>query len=96
MIYLGFMFGILAFLIYNVNSGNAFFTNIDTKVLDIFHSIRSNGLDHFYTTVTWLGSLWILFPLFSALIIYLLVNGYKTVAFGLGAGFWGLSGQPMP
>ena len=36
---------------------------IDTAGLTLVHGWRSNGLDTFFSTVTWFGSLWVLLPL---------------------------------
>lgn len=36
---------------------------IDTSGLALVNGWRSNGLDTFFSTITWFGSLWFLFPL---------------------------------
>lgn len=36
---------------------------IDTSGLALVNGWRSNGLDTFFSTITWFGSLWVLFPL---------------------------------
>jgi len=38
-------------------------TQFDTVVLGLLNDWKSNGLDTFFATVTWLGSLWVLVPI---------------------------------
>jgi undecaprenyl-diphosphatase len=89
MIYLSFFIIILGFLTYFVYTQNSFFSNLDEKVLDFFHSLQSRTLDILYETITWLGSLWVLFPLYLALSFYLLSLGYKNLVLSISIGFGG-------
>lgn len=62
--------------------------HIDQGILSWFHSIRSTSLNHFFSTVTWMGSLWILLPLY--LIVTIAVSPH-ILHFEkmLGITFWG-------
>lgn len=44
-------------------SGRCRLPQIDTSGLALVNGWRSNGLDTFFSTMTWLGSLWVLLPL---------------------------------
>ena len=44
-------------------NGQCRMQSIDAALLALFNDWRSNGLDTFFATITWLGSLWILLPL---------------------------------
>ncbi|AXX89495.1 phosphatase PAP2 family protein [Arcobacter suis] len=46
-------------------------TNFDYMVLKLFYQSKSTILNHFFLTITWLGSLWILLPLGIAILIFL-------------------------
>lgn len=48
---------------------NHFLLSFDQKIATWFHTIRSTQLDTFFSTVTWIGSLWILLPLYLAIIL---------------------------
>lgn len=50
-------------------SGRCRLPQIDTAGLALVNGWRSNGLDTFFSTMTWLGSLWVLLPL-AALIAW--------------------------
>lgn len=50
---------------------NGYMTNFDCMVLKLFYQSRSTILNHFFLTITWLGSLWILLPLGIAILIFL-------------------------
>lgn len=55
---------------------------IDASGLALVNGWRSNGLDTFFSTITWFGSLWVLFPL-AALIAWTQSrrSGLRTSAF---------------
>lgn len=46
------------------------FASFDHAILAWFHSIRSKFLDSFFTSATWLGSLWILLPIYILLDVF--------------------------
>ena len=46
-------------------------TNFDYMVLKSFYQLKNTILNHFFLTITWLGSLWILLPLSIAILIFL-------------------------
>ena len=50
---------------------NGYMTNFDYMVLKLFYQSKSTILNHFFLTITWLGSLWILLPLSIAILIFL-------------------------
>lgn len=63
-------------------------TYFDRSVLTWFHTIRHPYLDHFFSAITWMGSLWILLPLylFLALTITPHIEHFEKI---LGITFWG-------
>lgn len=60
----------------------------DQSVLTWFHTIRHPYLDHFFSTITWMGSLWILLPLYLVLTLTLTpqIEHFEKI---LGITFWG-------
>ncbi len=50
---------------------NGYMTNFDYMVLKSFYQLKNTILNHFFLTITWLGSLWILLPLSIAILIFL-------------------------
>lgn len=50
---------------------NGYMTNFDYMVLKSFYQLKNIILNHFFLTITWLGSLWILLPLSIAILIFL-------------------------
>lgn len=60
----------------------------DQMVLTWFHTIRHPYLDHFFSTITWMGSLWILLPLYLLLALTLTphIEHFEKI---LGITFWG-------
>jgi undecaprenyl-diphosphatase len=60
----------------------------DQSVLTWFHTIRHPYLDHFFSTITWIGSLWILLPLYLLLTFTLTphIEHFEKI---LGITFWG-------
>lgn len=61
----------------------------DLRTLDWFAAPHSPALDAMFTTITWLGSLWLLLPLALALIATLAVRGHAAVAARFAAAFGG-------
>ena len=56
-------------LMYCTNNG--YLTHFDYTALRAFYQLKSVILNHFFLTITWLGSLWILLPLSIAMLIFL-------------------------
>lgn len=83
------LFILLLFLSYQVYKGSSSLNNIDINVLEYFHSIQSKLNDLFFSTVTWLGSLWIIAPLFTVAVIILVKNGLQHYIFPIFVGFIG-------
>jgi len=48
---------------------NGYLINFDYEVLSAFYQLKSEPLNHFFLTITWLGSLWVLLPLNIAMFI---------------------------
>jgi undecaprenyl-diphosphatase len=91
-IYLSFFLLLFISLTFGITTQNNFLLNLDEKVLNFFHSIQTKTLDIFFAIITWLGSLWILLPIFVALLIYLFNQGYKYLVYGVSIGFLGAIG----
>jgi len=49
---------------------NGYLINFDYEVLSAFYQLKSEPLNHFFLTITWLGSLWVLLPLSIAMFIF--------------------------
>jgi undecaprenyl-diphosphatase len=73
----------LAFL---MRSG--YLTHYDQGTLNWFHKIKNPTLDHFFSTITWFGSLWVLLPLYIVLTLTL-SHYFENFEKLLGLGFWG-------
>lgn len=67
---------------------NTHIVHFDQTVLTWFHTIRHPYLDHFFSTITWMGSLWILLPLYLLLTLTLTphIANFEKI---LGITFWG-------
>ncbi len=67
---------------------NGYLSHVDQAVLGGFHRAKTPALDHFFSAVTWLGSLWVLLPLYLVLVITLSSRhpGLERI---LGVGFFG-------
>ena len=52
---------------------------LDSQILSVFHSLRTPYLDHFFVSITWLGSLWLLIPLSVLGIMVIWRLGYAPV-----------------
>ncbi len=77
---IGIFTGVLLLVLLTIAVKNNHITNVDTKILNFFHSIESPGLDIFFNAFTLLGSLWILIPLSIVFTIGLLFNAYVMAA----------------
>ena len=51
----------------------------DTNILSYFHNIQNKMFDKFYETITWFGSLWVILPLYTFIMIFLFRSGYKNI-----------------
>jgi undecaprenyl-diphosphatase len=60
---------LLTLWLLHIGVQNHFFVSFDQKIAAWFHAIRHTQLDGFFSTVTWMGSLWILLPLYIAIIL---------------------------
>lgn len=58
----------LLLLSYGIKEG--LLASFDKFLLTWFYAIRTPFLDHFFATVTWLGSLWVLLPLYIIVILF--------------------------
>lgn len=59
----------VALWLLHIGVQNHYLLSLDQKTAEWFHSIRNHRLDDFLSTVTWMGSLWILLPLYIAIIL---------------------------
>ena len=66
--------------------------NLDTFVLQALQTFKTNRADHFFKSITWLGSLWVLIPLCCAILSVLYYYKHLWVAFFLGVSFLGTVG----
>lgn len=80
---------LLGFISYHVYINSNFLTTVDITVLEFFHSIQSKTNDLFFSTITWLGSLWIIAPLFLITLFTLLKNGMFHIIFPVFTAFLG-------
>lgn len=67
---------------------NGYLAQFDHAVLNGFHKIKSPTLDHFFSGITWLGSMWVLLPLYIIL-AWFLSRYFENFEKLLGIGFWG-------
>ncbi len=67
---------------------NGHLAQFDHDVLHWFHKIKHPMLDHFFSSITWLGSLWVLLPLYIILTVFL-SRYFENFEKLLGIGFWG-------
>ncbi|MDO8454795.1 MAG: phosphatase PAP2 family protein [Sulfurimonas sp.] len=77
-----------AFIVLTFSMRNGHLAEFDQNVLHWFHKIKNRTLDNFFSSLTWLGSLWILLPLYLILILTL-SHYFENVEKFLGIGFWG-------
>jgi len=79
---------ISAFIALTLFMRNGHLAQFDHDVLNWFHKIKNPSLDYFFSSITWLGSLWVLLPLYIILTL-LLSHHFENFEKLLGIGFWG-------
>lgn len=79
---------ISAFIALTFFMRNGYLEQFDHATLTWFHKIKTPLLDHYFSTITWLGSMWILLPLYIILTL-LLSHYFNNFERFLGIGFWG-------
>lgn len=79
---------ISTFILLTILMRNGYLAQYDQAALNWFHKIKNPRLDHFFTTVTWLGSLWVLLPLYIVLTLTL-SRYFENFEKLFGIGFWG-------
>jgi undecaprenyl-diphosphatase len=89
MIYFFILFLVLTFLVYSVYTKASYIESLDNSSLEFFHTLQSKLLDIFFEFFTWLGSLWILFPLFFILLFALIRQHLYTLSLSISVGFFG-------
>ncbi len=62
-------------------------SKIDAKILEKFNALKSQPLNVFFRSVTWLGSLWILIPILTGFTIALWYYDQRLPAFIFSGGF---------
>ncbi|MDD2780736.1 phosphatase PAP2 family protein [Sulfuricurvum sp.] len=68
---------ITAFILLSLATQNGYLLRFDQSILTSFHHLRTPWLDHYFSAITWLGSLWILIPLY---LIYMFFYGIENPA----------------
>ncbi len=77
-----------AFIALTLSMHKGYLAQFDENVLHWFHKRKNRTLDGFFSSITWLGSLWILLPLYIVLILTF-SHYFENVEKFLGIGFWG-------
>ncbi|MFA6137206.1 MAG: phosphatase PAP2 family protein [Sulfurimonas sp.] len=77
-----------AFIALTFSMRNGHLEQFDQNLLHRFHKIKNPTLDNFFSSITWLGSLWILLPIYLILILTL-SQYFENVEKLIGIGFWG-------
>ncbi len=77
-----------AFIALTLFMRNGYLAQFDQNVLSWFHKIKNPTLDHFFSSITWLGSLLVLLPLYIMLTLFLSPY-FENFEKLLGIGFWG-------
>ncbi len=75
-----FLLSILLLLILTLAINSQLIKQIDEAALDWFNKLQSPSLDASFSSLTWLGSLWIIIPLSISVSIGLIMNGYHRLA----------------
>lgn len=79
---------LLVFITLTVFIRNESLLTLDHRLLGWFYKIKNPTLDHIFIAITWLGSLWVLLPLY--IILMLTVSPYyANMEKLLGIGLWG-------
>ncbi len=79
---------ISAFIALTFFMRNGYLVQFDHATLNWFHKIKTPTLDHFFSSITWLGSMWVLLPLYIILTLFL-SRYFENFEKLLGIGFWG-------
>ena len=79
---------ISAFVALTFSMRNGYLAQFDHAVLNMFHKIKNPTLDHFFSGITWLGSMWVLLPVYIILTLFL-TRYFENFEKLLGLGFWG-------
>ena len=82
------LLAITAFIALTSFMRNGHLAQFDHAVLNWFHKIKNPMLDHFFSSITWLGSMWVLLPLYIILTL-ILSRHFENFEKLLGIGFWG-------
>lgn len=82
------LISVSAFIALTFFMRNGHLAQFDHAVLHWFHKIKHPTLDHFFSSITWLGSLWVLLPLYIILTVFL-SRYFENFEKLLGIGFWG-------
>lgn len=82
------VFFIALFLILSLSAQNGLSLRADQSILTWFHHLRTPLLDTYFSTITWIGSLWLLIPLF---VLYMITYGatHPMMAKMFTILFWG-------
>lgn len=78
--------GALAALTLAVRGGHLL--QMDQTVLGGFHKLKHPSLNRFFSSITWLGSLWVLLPSYVVLVLTL-SKSFEHVERVMGIGFFG-------
>ena len=82
------LLSITAFIALTLLMRNGHLAQFDHSVLHWFHKIKNPTLDHFFSSITWLGSMWVLLPMYIILTLTLSPH-FENIEKLLGIGFWG-------
>lgn len=82
------VFSLVALVTLTLLMRNGQLAHLDQNILSGFHRIKSPVLDHFFSAVTWLGSLWVLLPLYL-LLVWTLSAKIPHFERVMGIGFFG-------
>lgn len=79
-------FIVLILLTYSLRNNHV--VHFDQMILTGFHTLKTPYLDHFFSSITWMGSLWILLPLYLLLSVTLSshIEHFEKL---VGITFWG-------
>ncbi len=75
-----------ALLAFAVRQG--YTSQFDHSILTAFHKLKKPILDQFFSSITWLGSLWVLLPAYLIL-VWILGNTFESFEKIMGVGFFG-------
>lgn len=81
-------FSLTALLLLTLLMRGGHLAHLDQNILSGFHKIKHPVLDHFFGAVTWMGSLWVLLPLYL-LLVWALSEKISYFERFMGIGFFG-------